>query len=404
MARSRPAKARTRELLEISQAKPQRVDREAGIIYGVKILGQVSSNSHGASGIDETRYADAAMRAAIPLYEGVPVNFDHPPKSLRGDARAFNDRAGKFKNVTLREGDGLYGDLKVFKSDPRSAKLMESAESDDMNDLFACSHHAFGQTVRQGRTLLVTKIPTVKSVDIVTDGGTVRSLFEGRETMKPIIEILEALEARLDEERRPKLKRLLESDMIPEDSMMDAPAEDADPDELMQKAFRAAAIAVLDDDTLDMKGKLGKLKELMTYEEKMLGGSDDAETTDETPPADDSAKEVKESLRELAAKNPEVKRLLESHDQLRVKVKVGARRSKIKRLVESAKLPKEAVTQVFLESLQKADSDAEVKQLIEDRRAAVGVGRPKSYAQGHGAALGTGGMSVKDFAAQVRGY
>src|SRR5436305_865617 len=106
------ATKRRRRILLIERApadRPGRVDRNAGVIYGVKLLGQRSRNTHGERNVDETRYTDAAMQSAAPLYEGLPVNFDHAPKSQRGEARSVADRGGKVRNVKFRPGDGLYG-------------------------------------------------------------------------------------------------------------------------------------------------------------------------------------------------------------------------------------------------------------------------------------------------------
>lgn len=407
LKRPSPAPASTRELFEVVAAGKVRVDREAGIIFGVKMLGQVSVNTHDTPGVDRTEYTDAAMADALPLYEGLPAYIDHAGPGQTRSVRSAENAVGKWREVQHRRGDGYYGNLKLLKSHPMATRLMEAAESDDLNDLFTCSHHAYGQSSVKGRTLVVTKIPRVKSVDIVTSGGTVRSLFEASQTMKTttIRQLWESVEARLDEGKRAKVRQLLEDEAIPGDLAMTAPAVaeggDVDPDEALAAGFRAAAVAVLDDDSLDLKGKLAKLKEILTYEEKLMGGDDEPE--EEEAPAGEG--EVKESLQEAAAKNPAVKKLLESHDALKAKARLAKKRAKAKELCEAARLPKELTTKVFLESLMDARDDQTMRQLVEDRAKLAGVGRPRSAAVGHGAALGGGsGMSVKDFTARVRGF
>lgn len=54
-----------------------RVDREAGIVYSVRVLGRSSPNSHGVKGVSGTVYTTEAMREALPLYEGIRVMAGH---------------------------------------------------------------------------------------------------------------------------------------------------------------------------------------------------------------------------------------------------------------------------------------------------------------------------------------
>ena len=145
-----------------------------------KLLGQVSKNTHGVRGVDETRYTDEAMREAVSAYEGLPSNFDPcPPVPTRGGP-ASADRGGKIFGVTYKPGSGIYGNLRLLKSHPMTDRLLEAASDPQMSNLFACSHHWQGATVVQGRTLLVTRIIQPHSVDIVTAGGTVAGLYEAR--------------------------------------------------------------------------------------------------------------------------------------------------------------------------------------------------------------------------------
>src|SRR5579862_9834717 len=59
-----------------------RVDRKAKLIRGVKILGFHSRNPGSVLGKDFADmtgydYDPSAIKAALPLYEGAPVNLDH---------------------------------------------------------------------------------------------------------------------------------------------------------------------------------------------------------------------------------------------------------------------------------------------------------------------------------------
>jgi hypothetical protein len=173
-----------RDLFEDIAVTPQtRVARDKCIIYGIKILGNESPNRHGLD-VDGTIYTTQAMEGAVARYLGKKVNINHPPRSHPGMERDANDRSGKFINVYLHEGQ-LYGDLKLLPSHPMTGRIMDAAEDPDLHDCFAMSHNAVGrgevQSVGGLRKYVVTEIPEVRSVDIVADGGTNRSLFESEE-------------------------------------------------------------------------------------------------------------------------------------------------------------------------------------------------------------------------------
>lgn len=162
---------------------PARVDRARGIIFGVKILGRTSPNRHGTNATEGTEYTAEAIRKAAPLYEGAKVNLDHPPKDRPGRDRSAADRLGKIVNVEVR-ADGLYGDLHCLKSHPMANRVLEAAVS--MPDTFALSHNAYGRGEVVNGKYIVTEIPEVRSVDLVADGGTNTSLFEGRGTRRRV--------------------------------------------------------------------------------------------------------------------------------------------------------------------------------------------------------------------------
>lgn len=155
-----------------------RVDRDKGCIYGVKVLGRISKNSHKIPGADHTEYTMEALYAAVPLYEGLKVNVDHPPREKVNAERSSRDRLGWLKNVQVRE-DGIYADLHLLKSDGLTEKLFEAAERNP--ELFGLSHNAIGQWDLEGNVAKIMKITEVHSVDVVADGGSVSSLFESKE-------------------------------------------------------------------------------------------------------------------------------------------------------------------------------------------------------------------------------
>lgn len=168
--------ARTIRTIEaVASSSGMEVDRKAGIIHGVKILGLVSDNNR--------KYMPEAVRKAKSLYEGIKVNIDHPAES--GDVRSAEDRFGKLINVEYVEGEGLYGDLMFLKSHPMAERICEAAERNDMNDTFGLSHNAQGDGQEDDDgCFVVSSIVEVRHVDLVADPATTKSLREARTRMK----------------------------------------------------------------------------------------------------------------------------------------------------------------------------------------------------------------------------
>src|SRR5262245_57850434 len=108
-----------KRFLEIAAtAASIRVDRENGIIRGVKIIGLISRNGR--------RYVPEALRLAVGLYEGAKVYIDHPRRADAGEDRPFGNWAGVLQGVQFT-GDGLVGDLHLRKESPHYAGLCEAA-------------------------------------------------------------------------------------------------------------------------------------------------------------------------------------------------------------------------------------------------------------------------------------
>jgi chorismate mutase len=141
-----------------------RVDRERGVIQGVKILGLSSANRR--------TYLPEALRQAVKLYEGVAVNVDH---IRSGELRSYRDRIGKLVNVRFAN-DGLYGDLVVNPKHPLAEQLFWDAEHNPEN--VGLSHDARGRTVVRNGQVVVEAIEAVRSVDLVAEPATTKSLYE----------------------------------------------------------------------------------------------------------------------------------------------------------------------------------------------------------------------------------
>ncbi len=157
------------QLLEFVAMAPDgvKIDRAAGIIRDVKIIGPSSRNGR--------RYSTTALAKAIGLYEGVNVNVDHSP-TPNGPVRTLRDRFGRLVEVRQSPDGGLRGDLHFLKSHPLAEMVLEAAER--MPQALGLSHNAEGRTTTKGGETVVEEITRVRSVDLVSDPATTKSLFE----------------------------------------------------------------------------------------------------------------------------------------------------------------------------------------------------------------------------------
>jgi hypothetical protein len=150
-----------------SRGVKMRVDREEGVIRGVKILGLQSRNRRS--------YLPEALAQAARLYEDAKVNVNHP-KGNPAAPRDYQDRMGMIRNVDARPGEGLFADFYFNPKHALAEQLIWDAEHAPENVGF--SHNVEARTVRQGDQVVVEAITRVQSVDLVADPATTRSLFE----------------------------------------------------------------------------------------------------------------------------------------------------------------------------------------------------------------------------------
>jgi hypothetical protein len=262
-------------LHESVMSAPARIDTEAGVIHGVRVLGKVSQNGR--------EYTDAAMTQALPLYEGVKVNVDH----VRGTGkteRNFAEGVGELRNVR-RESDAVYADLHYLKSHPLAPLLVESAER--FPKQFGLSHDAEGKVVRSRGKSMVESVVAVHSVDLVgrpaTNAGLFESIGDERKTMKTTIRSL--VESASNAIHK---TRLLEMDGTAAE-VMAAPVEveaDSDGDGQIDAAFKSMVMGVLDNEGLDVKGKLARIRDILNAQEKLLKGEKSKSETGESSPAE----------------------------------------------------------------------------------------------------------------------
>lgn len=150
-------------------SSPQRkIDKENGVVSGVKILGVKSRNNR--------VYPLETLRDAAPLYENAKVNVNHPDGSPN-ESRKYQDRVGSIKNVTLQE-TGLYGDFHFNPKHPLAEQMLWDAEKAPEN--FGFSHNVEAVVRLENGAQVVDKIVRVRSVDLVADPATTSGLFESQ--------------------------------------------------------------------------------------------------------------------------------------------------------------------------------------------------------------------------------
>lgn len=150
-----------------SRGVAMRVDREGGIIRGVKVLGLKSRNGR--------TYLPEALAQAARLYEGAKVNVNHPHGNP-GGPRDYQDRIGAIRNVVARPGEGLFADFHFNPKHALAGQLAWDAEHAPENVGF--SHNVEARCTRRGDGVAVEAITRVQSVDLVADPATTRGLFE----------------------------------------------------------------------------------------------------------------------------------------------------------------------------------------------------------------------------------
>ena len=153
---------------QASMTGASRVDRAAGVIFGVRVLGRKSDNGR--------EYLPEAIARALPLYEGASVRVNHPKRP--DDQRDTEDVLGWLVNARQSPDGGAVADLHLLTEHSLAARVMEAAERNPR--LFGLSHNAQGDGEVRDGVFVVHEITEVRSVDLVADPATTRGLFESR--------------------------------------------------------------------------------------------------------------------------------------------------------------------------------------------------------------------------------
>jgi len=254
----------------LTKSAPAKIDQSA-VIRNVKLIGFESQNGR--------VYPPEVLRRSIHLYEGAKVNVDHPERGPMAE-RKISDRIGKIRNVRFVEGRGLFGDFHYNPHHPMANQLAWDAEHSP--ESLGFSHNA---TLRLGKPKdgkeVIEEILNIRSMDLVADPATTSSLFESFK---------------------------LSDKMSP-----------------MSMAFRRLIIAIISDESNDVRTMLAKIK-IALETQQAINRDDEAESDAESEAEKDRILQEKlkkirtgiesiqprESLSQLAAHAELLQRTLET--------------------------------------------------------------------------------------------
>lgn len=308
------------------------VDRDAGVIRGVKLLGVESANGR--------TYPVSVIERAAKLYEGSKVNVNHA--RTQGQPRGYEERIGVVRSVVAKGQDGLFGDFHFNPKHPLAEQLIWDAQHAPENVGF--SHDVEAKASRKDGRLLIEEILAVHSVDLVADPATTNGLFEGREPKEGTVKrtIRQILEAAFGD----KAKRVLEEDPMAGAAPMEVDAaSEGGADENIKAAFRGAVVAAFDDESLDTSQTLAKIKDILKAYEKLTAKAEEkpAEGGAATPPTTEA---LQAKLDRMIAEN-EIIKLAAKHGvevdavltEALIPLKADGREAMLKRLGEGKPAP-----------------------------------------------------------------
>lgn len=277
------------------------IDRDAGVIRGVKVLGLKSRNHQG-----KREYLREAASKAVSLYEGRKIYIDHvkleesaKSRSTRS-TRQTGDRWGKLINVAPDDAGELRGDLHYIKTHPMTEQILEAAER--FND-FGLSHDASGKVQEENGREVVYELTEVHSVDIVQDPATNKNLFESVQTMKKNLRAV--LRENIKQSQAPfLLARLTEMADIYDDAMEMEVEPETSPEDQVKEAFKTAIMAILDGD-YTTEEQIAKIKMLLDVQTELAGGEGAAKKS--TPPTDGESPMTEAEVKALQAELTQLK-------------------------------------------------------------------------------------------------
>jgi hypothetical protein len=252
------------------------VDRDKGVIRGVKLCGGSSANGRD--------YPPEVFRRDVRKYEGAAIYADH------GRDRSVDRKIGWIESPSVDADGTPRGDAHLLKTHPLYERVMEAAERNPA--MFGFSHVALCETSygADGRER-VEGLRAIESVDLVAEPATTKGIFEARiaswatqreepdqhsnrrSTMPVTIRELAEWVTRHPRSTTRQIlaaKRLAEMDdgAVGDEPAADtAPPEDAQPEDAITGGFKAALMSVIEkalSGDMDPAAALKKIKTLLS--------------------------------------------------------------------------------------------------------------------------------------------
>lgn len=271
-----------REFTQVTRAS--KIDEENGVLHDLVCLGPVSANGRD--------YPESTQRAALPLMEGRQSFVNH----AKGAAEpSVYDLLGVWRDLYVKEGK-TWGKFHYFKTHRLAPTLVEAARRPELNTSLGFSINARGRVESRGARQVVESLERVDSIDCVSQPASVAGLYESRQSMNTVRQLIESLKP-----RRPKyaqaLQEMADAGVMSPEATMDAPPEAAEGPADHEAALLDAAAQVLRDDSLSSADKMTKIRKILAIVDGKSGKADAP-----AEPAEESRKLKADNERLLAEK------------------------------------------------------------------------------------------------------
>lgn len=172
------------ERFGLALAPNARIDAEAGIVEGVRVLNPDSRN--------ERFYPEAVVAKHVGIYARLPVNIGHhyDPVTMLPREVPPEHRFGMLGDNPRVEGGGVTADRLQFNPEHAFAKpFVWACRNNPALYSFSPLHRVKWSPKRDAKNRLVAEsILEAASADVVSDGGTTSTIFESRTWVKEMAE------------------------------------------------------------------------------------------------------------------------------------------------------------------------------------------------------------------------
>jgi hypothetical protein len=316
----------------IVREKP-RIDEVKGIVYNVKVLGKKSRNGK--------EYTPSAINDAIRLCEGATSYQNHPTKEeLDNGGRFTEKRFGRIRGMFKENGEAYCKQYHFNPKHPYASQFIWQIQNDPNG--IGLSYFGDGEGYIKGNGVkVIENLTQCISVDLVDNPGTTMSLFEQHRSINVGKKKLEVKE---------------------QDAPLDAAATgvmddtSTDHNTHLVEAIKSLADSVKDGsvDVEDVKTRINAILDLISGDNE--GDSEPSEVVEQLRQFDNK-------LMNAAAEIISDKIII--REQLDICIQTA----------KNAGLKDEHISEQFKKQLINADTDEEIKEVIDDRRKLLGLNK-----------------------------